>query len=77
MVKRLLEPFGLTTVTVDHGIAGLSPGAPATYICIASLQFSSIDALQQGLAAHAGEILGDIQNYTNIEAELQVSEVKL
>jgi uncharacterized protein (TIGR02118 family) len=77
MVKDLLQPFGLTEVNVDHGIAGLTPGSPAIYVCIGSLQFPSIDALQKGMEAHGAAILADVPQYTNIEPELQVSEVKV
>jgi uncharacterized protein (TIGR02118 family) len=75
MVRDRMTAFGLTTVTVDKGLAGLAPGTPATYVCVASLQFDSVDNLQKGLAAHGAEIIGDIPNYTNIEPTIQVSEI--
>jgi uncharacterized protein (TIGR02118 family) len=75
MVRDRMTPFGLTTITIDKGIGGLAPETPATYICVGSLAFDSVENLQKGLAAHGGEIIGDIPNYTNIEPVIQVSEI--
>ena len=75
MVKERLGPLGLSNITVDKGMGGLAPGSPAVYLTVASLQFTSIEALQQGLAAHGAEILGDIPNYTDIQPVMQVSEI--
>jgi hypothetical protein len=36
-----------------------------------------VDAFQKAFGPHAGEILGDIPNYTNIKPIVQVSEVTL
>ena len=75
MVRERLTPYGLKGVTVDKGIAGLEPGTPAAYVCVASVTLESIEGLQSGLAAHGAEIMGDVQNYTDIEPAIQVSEV--
>jgi uncharacterized protein (TIGR02118 family) len=75
MVKDRLAPLGLVAMTVDKGVAGLAPGSPAAYVAVASLQFTSLEALQQGLAAHGAEIMGDIPNYTNVPPMMQVSEI--
>jgi uncharacterized protein (TIGR02118 family) len=75
MVKQRLEPLGLLGITVDKGVAGLAPGSPAAYVTVASLQFESLESLQQGLAAHGAEILGDIPNYTDVQPVMQVSEI--
>jgi uncharacterized protein (TIGR02118 family) len=75
MVKDRLQPFGLTEVTVDRGLAGLVPGTPARHVCVASLAFSTTDALQGGLAAHGAEILSDVPNYTDIQPVIDVAEV--
>jgi uncharacterized protein (TIGR02118 family) len=49
--------------TVDKGLAGGTPGSPATY------------AFQAGFGPHANEIMGDIPNYTDISPLIQISEV--
>jgi len=62
---------------VDQGVGGLQPGSPAPYVAIAQFLFDSVDALQQAFGPHADELLGDIPNYTDIQAVFQISEVKL
>ena len=61
--------------TVDKGIAGGEPGAPAIYVAMCHIFCDSVDAFQAGFGPHAGEILGDIQNYTDLSPVIQISEV--
>jgi len=61
--------------TIDKGIAGGEPGAPATYVGMCHIFCESVDDFQAGFGPHAGEILGDIQNYTDLSPVLQISEV--
>ena len=62
---------------VDQGLAGASPGSPATYIAIGHLYFDSVETFQSAFGPHAESILGDIPNYTDIQPTIQISEVKL
>ncbi len=41
------------------------------------LYFDSVEAFQAVFGPHAGPIMGDIPNYTNVQPTIQVSEVKL
>jgi uncharacterized protein (TIGR02118 family) len=75
MVKRLVS--SCKSIAAEQGLAGGAPGTPATYIAIGHLTFDSVEAFQSGFAPHAGEILGDIKNYTNVEPVLQISQVTL
>ena len=75
IVRERCHPFGLQSISVDRGVGGLAPGSPATYACVASLTFASLEGLQQALAAHGAEIMADIPNYTDIEPILQISEI--
>jgi uncharacterized protein (TIGR02118 family) len=75
MVRDRMTSFGLTALSAEKGVGGLAPGSPATYVTVATLEFTSVDAMQQGLAAHGAEIMGDIPNYTNTQPVIQVSEV--
>lgn len=61
--------------TVDKGLAGGTPDAPATYAAMGHLFCDSVEAFQAGFGPHATEILGDIPNYTDITPVIQVSEV--
>jgi uncharacterized protein (TIGR02118 family) len=61
--------------TVDKGIAGGAPGAPATYIGMCHIFCESTQAFQAGFGPHMQEIMADIANYTNISPVIQMSEV--
>ena len=76
MVRRLLGP-ALKGMTIDHGIAGATPGAPAAYAAMGHLTFDSLEAFQNSFGANAQAIMGDIPNYTNVQPMVQISEVKL
>jgi uncharacterized protein (TIGR02118 family) len=61
--------------TVDKGVAGGAPGEPPTYVAMCHIYCDSVDAFQRGFGPHADEILGDIQNYTDLSPIVQISEV--
>ena len=60
---------------VEKGVAGGSPGDPATYVVVAHLHCDSIDDFQRGFGPHTQEIMGDIPNYTDQTPVVQISEV--
>lgn len=61
--------------TVDRGLAGGAPGAPATYVAMCHIFFDSIEAFQAAFGPHAKSIMADVPNYTDIAPTMQVSEV--
>jgi uncharacterized protein (TIGR02118 family) len=61
--------------TVDKGLAGGTPGAPASYVGMCHIFCDSVEAFQAGFGPHAQEILGDIPNYTDLSPVIQISEV--
>jgi uncharacterized protein (TIGR02118 family) len=61
--------------TVDKGIAGGAPGAPATYIGMGHIFCESMEAFQSGFGPHMKEIMADIPNYTDLNPVIQMSEV--
>lgn len=61
--------------TIDKGLAGGAPGAPATYVGMCHIFADSIDAFQKAFGPHAKEIMGDIKNYTDATPVMQISEV--
>ncbi len=61
--------------TVDKGLAGGAPGAPATYVGMCHIFSDTVEAFQAGMAKHGKEIRGDIPNYTDIAPVIQISEV--
>ena len=61
--------------TVDKGLAGGAPGAPATYVGMCHIFADSVDSFQKSFGPHAKEIMADIANYTDIAPVMQISEV--
>src|SRR5260370_41579199 len=61
--------------TVDKGVAGGAPGAPATYVGMCHIFCDSIDSFQAGFRPHAKEIMADIPNYPDQSPVIQISEV--
>jgi uncharacterized protein (TIGR02118 family) len=61
--------------TVDKGLAGGAPGAPATYVGMCHIFSDSVESFQAAMGKHAKEIMGDIPNYTDIPPVIQISEV--
>lgn len=61
--------------TIDKGLAGGAPGAPAPYVAMCHVFCDSVESFQTAMAPHAAEIMGDIKNYTDLTPTLQISEV--
>jgi uncharacterized protein (TIGR02118 family) len=61
--------------SVDKGLAGGTPGAPASFIGMCHLFCESVEAFQAGMGPNAAEIMGDIPNYTDLAPVIQISEV--
>jgi uncharacterized protein (TIGR02118 family) len=61
--------------TVDKGIAGVEPGSPPTFVGMCHIFSDSIESFQAGFGPHAGEILADIPNYTDLVPVIQISDV--
>jgi uncharacterized protein (TIGR02118 family) len=74
MVKAKMGDY-CKSYTVDKGIAGGAPGAPATYIGMCHLFCDSVDAFQAGFGPHEKQIMGDIKNYTYLTPVFDFSDV--
>lgn len=61
-------------IEVRRGLS-LPTGAPAAFICIATIFIDSVEQFQTVLAQHGAEIMGDIPNYTNSVPVVQFDEV--
>jgi uncharacterized protein (TIGR02118 family) len=64
-------------VSVEQGIAGMAPGAPAAFIAMGHIYCDSAAAFQAAFVPHVQGIMGDIPNYTDIEPTIQIREVKI
>lgn len=60
--------------SVDRGIAGGAPGAPAPFVAMAHLTFDSVEAFQGAFAQSGAALMADVPNYTDIRPLTQVSQ---
>lgn len=77
-VPMVVDRFGAAarSTTVEQGLAGGVPGAPAPFVAVASFTFDSVPVFQAAFGPHAAEILADIPRYTSIQPVVQISEIK-
>ncbi len=62
-------------VRVERGISGPQSGSRPSFVTIAHLSFDSVRSFEVAFGPHAAAIMSDIQNYTDIEPVIQISEV--
>ena len=76
-MKMIAERVGdaLIRFEVDKGLSGATPGSPAPYMAVGHLYFNSVPEFAQAFAPHAGEIMADVPNYTDAQAQVQISEI--
>lgn len=76
-MKLVADRIGdaLVRFEVDKGVAGAAPGSPAPYVAVGHLYFNSLPEFAQAFAPHAGEIMADIPNFTDAQAQVQISEI--
>jgi uncharacterized protein (TIGR02118 family) len=76
MVGKLLGD-ALKGGAVDSGVAGGAPGEAAAFIAMGHLTFDSVEAFQDSFGPHVDEIMADLPNFTNVQPQIQISEIKL
>lgn len=74
LVKERLTPIGLISIDLRAGIAGGAPDSPPTYSMVANLNFGTVEELQNALATHGAELIGDIPNFTNVQPVMQIGQ---
>ena len=73
MLKRLLEPMGMQNVRLLRGKGSLD-GSPAAYEVTAHFDMPSLEKLQNALAQHGPQIIGDVPHYTDVQPVIQINE---
>jgi uncharacterized protein (TIGR02118 family) len=75
-IPMLREKLGdaLKDVSVDVGV-GDGMGGPAPFVAAAHLVFESAEAFQGAMMPVAGDVIGDVPNYTAIQPVMQLSEI--
>jgi uncharacterized protein (TIGR02118 family) len=76
LVRKLLGA-ACTNASVDHGIAGGTPGSKAPYLVICNLYFNAVEDFMSSFGPNTNEIVGDIPNYTDITPVVQINEIKM
>ena len=66
---------GLKYYSIDQGLTGGAPDAPATFVAACHLLCDSIEVYKTSFGPHAQEILGDIPHFTDVTPIVQISEV--
>src|SRR5215468_7993112 len=61
--------------TIDKGLAGATPEAPAPYLAMCHLLCDSVEVYQSSFGPHAQEIRADIPKFTDTTPVRQISEV--
>jgi uncharacterized protein (TIGR02118 family) len=77
MVYEKFRPMGLVKVEVDKGVSGMGADVPPPYVAIGYMVFNSIEDFQKADAAHGANLVADQHNFTNIEPQMQISEIIL
>jgi uncharacterized protein (TIGR02118 family) len=75
MAARLLGE-AVKETTVEIGIGGGTPGEPAPFAAIAGFICDSAEAFMAAVMPVAGQLQGDIPNYTDIVPVIQISEIR-
>ena len=69
IVHKLLDPFGLVESEVNKGVES------APYLAVGHLVFKTMEDMQQGLQSHDPDLAAHMVNFTDIQPQLQVSEI--
>ncbi|PKH66790.1 EthD family reductase [Flavobacterium sp. ALD4] len=60
---------------VNMGVAGGAPDTPAPYVVIANMVFESMESFEHSFGANAEKIMADLPNFTNVQPQVQISEL--
>lgn len=74
LVERV---FGtaLKSYSIDKGLAGGTPDAPAPYLAVGHLYFETLEDFQNALGPNAETLANDAPNYTNAQPIILISEI--
>lgn len=78
-MPRAIEKLGsgVKGVSVEQGLGGTRPDAPAEYVALCHYTFESVDDFLNAFMPVGEELQADMRNYTNIEPIIQFSEVRM
>ncbi len=73
LVHERWDGMGLSRFEVLRG-TGAPGGGAAPFALLAILTFSSVEAFDAAVKQHGDEVMGDIPNFTDMQAQIQVDE---
>ncbi|NBD30637.1 MAG: EthD family reductase [Alphaproteobacteria bacterium] len=78
-VPMVLDTLGdaVKGATVEKGLQGGEPGSVATYHAMGNLYFETVEDFESAFSPNASKIMGDLPNFTNIDAVIQISQVAI
>jgi uncharacterized protein (TIGR02118 family) len=76
-IDLLSTHAGFSGVSVERGLGGGAPDTAPAYIAMCHFLFTSVEEFMAAFGAHQAILQGDMPNYTDIEAIIQISEVAL
>lgn len=76
-IELLSKGKGYRGVSVERGLGGASPGSAPAFVAMCHYLFDSAEDFMAAFLPHAAELQGDMPNYTDIEAIIQVGEVAI
>lgn len=76
LVRERLTSLGLMGIDAEQGLAGGAPDSPPSYSVITRLNFNSVEEMQNALAVHGAELIGDIPNFTDVQPLMQISQLR-
>jgi len=75
LARELLGSAGLIRLEADRGVSGEEPGSPPRFTCVAHLYFESLERFYAAMEAHGEALALDVRRFTDLELEIQVSEI--
>jgi uncharacterized protein (TIGR02118 family) len=75
LVRRLLEPMGMRSLTFVKERALDTAASPQPYRLIAELRFDTMERAKLALDAHGAETQADIVNFTDVEPVIVIGEL--
>lgn len=76
MAARLLGS-GIKAISVEIGRSGEQPDSLPPFAAIAGFTCETVDDFLQAFMPVAGQLQGDIPNYTDIEPVIQISDIRI
>ena len=76
LVREIFGGLSLRCIEIDKGLANAFPNQPFPYESISYFHFENIDDFQNVMMSpRGGQIVGDMQNYTNVQPLIQINQV--